>query len=298
MSAHPAQTQADWRRKAASDLRIDVVVPVLNEAHVLERSIARLYAFLSEAVPYDWRIIVAENGSTDGTAEVAERLAQRFPRLELLVIGQRGRGRALRASWGRPRADIVCYTDVDLSTELEALPKLFRALIDEGYDVAVGSRLAPGARTTRSWKREVISRAYNLILRLALKVHFSDAQTGFKAITREVADRVLPLVRDQSWFLDTELLVLSERLGYRIADIPVRWIEDDDSRVKIVRTAWEDLKGVARVRQFLNAWPPELDAARCPRADGNSSSAIGRTDPAGLRAPLAASGPGTLRGDS
>ena len=196
--------------------------------------------------------MIAENGSTDGTAEVARKIALELPHVDLMVIGQRGRGRALRIAWGRPGADILCYTDVDLSTELEAFPKLFQALLD-GYDVAVGSRLAAASRTTRSFKRELISRAYNQILRWTLRVGFSDAQTGFKAITRGVARDVLPLVKDESWFLDTELLVLSEHRGYRIADIPVRWIEDDDSRVKIVQTAWEDLKGIARLRRSLGS---------------------------------------------
>jgi glycosyltransferase involved in cell wall biosynthesis len=239
-----------WRLKSAPGISVDVVVPVLNEAHVLERSIRTLHAFFERHIPFAWRVIIAENGSTDGTAEVGRRLAADLSNVELLLIGRRGRGRALRTAWTRSNADIVCYTDVDLSTELEAFPKLFQALID-GCDLAVGSRLARGAQTTRSLKREAISRAYNYVLRWSLKVRFSDAQTGFKAITREVVERVLPLVKDESWFLDTELLVLAERLGYRIADIPVRWIEDDDSRVKIVSTAWEDLKGVARLQRSL-----------------------------------------------
>src|SRR5262245_9203738 len=260
----------EWRLKNASEITIDVVVPDLNEAHVLERSICHLHRFFERHVPFAWRLIIAENGSSDGTADVAERLASAMPRVNFLLIGQRGRGRALRTAWMRPEADILCYTDVDLSTELEAFPRLFRALL-EGYDVAIGSRLARGAQTRRSLKREIISRIYNTVLRWSLHVGFSDAQTGFKAITREVADRVLPLVEDQSWFLDTELLVLSEKLGYRIADIPVRWIEDDDSRVKIVKTALDDLKGVARLRRSLRAgeWARDpVVAAASPQFHG------------------------------
>jgi glycosyltransferase involved in cell wall biosynthesis len=247
-----------------SEVGVDVVVPVLNEAHVLERSIGTLHRFFEKHVEYNWRLVIAENGSTDGTADLAQRLADGLSRVECLIIGARGRGRALRTAWRRPGADILCYTDVDLSTELEAFPRLFHAIVDEGYDLAVGSRLANGATTTRSLRRSMISRAYNQILRWSLQVGFSDAQTGFKAITREVADRVLPLVQDQSWFLDTELLVLAEKLGYRIADIPVRWIEDDDSRVRIVQTAWDDLKGVARLRRTLAAsdWQERAVAAR------------------------------------
>lgn len=263
----PQQTETDWRKKPTHQIRIDVVIPVLNEAHVLERSIRTLHAFLTANVPFAWRIVIAENGSTDGTAEVGRRLvSELMPDVDLLIVGQRGRGRALRMAWGRPGADILCYTDVDLSTELEAFPKLFQALLD-GSDLAVGSRLAAASRTTRSLKRELISRAYNWILRWTLAVGFSDAQTGFKAITRGVARDVLPLVQDESWFLDTELLVLSEHLGYRIADIPVRWIEDDDSRVKIVQTAWEDLKGVARLRRSLRSYGRRASVAAASGAE-------------------------------
>lgn len=257
----PPPSESDWRKKPADQIRVDVVIPVLNEAHVLDRSIRTLHAFLTAHITFRWRIVIAENGSIDGTVDVGRRLAAELPDVDLLVIGQRGRGRALRIAWSRPEADILCYTDVDLSTELEAFPKLFQALID-GADLAVGSRLAPGSRTTRSLKREVISRIYNWILRWTLKVEFSDAQTGFKAITRAVAQDTLPHVQDESWFLDTELLVLSEHFGYRIADIPVRWIEDDDSRVKIVQTAWEDLKGVARLRRSLRSYRRQPSATR------------------------------------
>jgi glycosyltransferase involved in cell wall biosynthesis len=240
----------EWRLKPEPEITVDVVIPVLNEAHVLEGSILALHRFFRERIPLSWRLVIAENGSSDGTAEIGRQLADTLSNVDCLLIGRRGRGRALRTAWTKSSADIVCYTDVDLSTELEAFPRLFRALID-GHDVAIGSRLARGSRTTRSLKREIISRLYNQILRLSLHVGFSDAQTGFKAVTREVVTRVLPLVKDESWFLDTELLVLCEKLGYRIADIPVRWIEDDDSRVKIISTAWEDLKGVARLRRTL-----------------------------------------------
>ena len=283
MTSPSGPLPAAWRSKAPADIRVDVVIPVLNEAHVLEKSIRTLGAFFEEHVKLNWRLVIAENGSTDGTADVARRLAAESPRVDCLIIGQRGRGRALRMAWSRPEADILCYTDVDLSTELEAFPKLFEAMIVESYDVAVGSRLARGSTTTRSFKRELISRAYNFILRALLDVSFSDAQTGFKAISREVADKVMPLAQDESWFLDTELLVLAEALGYRIADIPVRWIEDDDSRVKIVKTAWDDLKGVARLRRAkrANVWashyrqpPAERHVTAHPRASSPSGQGL------------------------
>jgi len=237
---------------AASTVRVDVVIPVLNEAHVLARSVDTVRAFLATQPGWDWRVLVVDNGSTDGTDRVARELQAAHPgEVQFLQLPMRGRGRALRHAWTQSDADVVCYTDVDLSTELAALGPLVRAVAFEGYDLGTGSRLLPKSRTTRSFKRELISRAYNLIVRSVLWTSFSDAQCGFKVVSRRVVQDIVPEVVDQSWFFDTELLVLAEKRGFRLKDLPVEWIEDDDSRVKIVRTAWEDLKGVARLRWKL-----------------------------------------------
>lgn len=227
--------------------RVEVVVPVLNEGHVLAQSVQTLHAFLTEHLPYDWTVIIAENGSQDNTLDEAHRLASVLPHVRVMTTTHPGRGRALRAAWSGTTADVVCYTDVDLSTSLDHLRPLVEAILQGGYDIAVGSRLLPGSRVTRSWRRRMISRGYNLLLRTVLGVRFSDAQTGFKALSRRVVTEVLPDVHDESWFLDTELLVLAERRGFRIADLPVTWIEDDDSRVKLLRTAWDDVCGVVRL---------------------------------------------------
>ena len=233
---------------------VDIVIPVLNEAHVLERSVATVRAHCAAHLrPYRWRVVVADNGSTDGTAAVAARLAARHPdEVVVHTLPVAGRGRALRRAWTRSTAEACAYCDVDLSTDLEALRRLLDAVLVDGYDVATGSRLQPGrSRVERSRQRTLLSRAYNLLLRLVLRVRFTDAQCGFKAVSRRAIERIVPQVRDESWFFDTELLVLAERQGYRIADLPVRWVEDDDSRVEILRTAWDDLKGVARLRLLL-----------------------------------------------
>lgn len=231
------------------DIRVDVVIPVLNEAHVLEKSIAIVRDFLRKNLTYHiWKIVIVDNGSTDGTFEVAQTLANKLEDVEFLYFEERGRGRALREAWQKSTADIVLYTDVDLSTELAALPKLVSALVQEDYDIAIGSRLARGSKTKRCFKREITSRVYNLFVKCVLFTRFTDAQCGFKAVTREVVDKTVPQVKDQSWFFDTELLVLAERQGFKIKDIPVTWIEDDDSRVKIIPTAWQDIKGVFRLR--------------------------------------------------
>jgi len=230
---------------------LDVVIPVLNEAHVLEKSVLTVRGFMSQNFSGLWRIVIVDNGSTDGTDQVGVRLSAEYPEVEFIHLHQRGRGRALRHAWMQSKADVVCYMDVDLSTDLRFLPNLVAAIAKEGYDVATGSRLMKGSQTKRSLNREVISRIYNLFVKVVLFTKFSDAQCGFKAASRKAVDRIVPQITDQSWFFDTELLVLAEKQGYRIKDIPIIWTEDDDSRVKIVRTAWDDIKGIFRLRRQL-----------------------------------------------
>jgi len=243
-----------------AQLNVDIVIPVLNEAHVLADSVARLRAFATDRLgDYQWMVTIVDNGSTDGTAEVGTQLAELFPEVFFASLTDPGRGRALRHVWTNSSADIMCYTDVDLSTKLEALPKLLRAIGSEGFDVATGSRLLPASKTTRSFKRTVVSRCYNALIKLLFWHSFSDAQCGFKAVSNQAVTEIVPHVRNQYWFFDTELLLLAEKSGYRIADIPVRWIEDDDSRVKVIATAWEDIKGLLRVRWTL--WRRQMDGS-------------------------------------
>lgn len=228
--------------------RVDIVVPVYNEEADLPRNLPVLHSFLSsELFPYEWRIVIADNASTDATPEVGQRLARELPGVAYLRLPQKGRGRALKAAWGDSRADVVSYMDVDLSTDLSAFPALVRAVIEEGYDLATGSRLVRGAQVRRSLRREVLSRGYMVLLKLLLRVRFHDAQCGFKAGRRPVVQRLLPLIRNDNWFFDTELLVLAEKAGYRIAEVPVRWQEDPGSTVRVLGTVLEDLRGVLRL---------------------------------------------------
>ncbi|WP_222195969.1 bifunctional glycosyltransferase family 2/GtrA family protein [Modestobacter italicus] len=226
---------------------IDVVVPVHDEEADLEPCLRRLHHHLSTQLPYPFRITVAENASTDGTVAVARRVAAELPGIEVLVLPDPGRGRALRTAWLGSDAPVLVYMDVDLSTDLAALLPLVAPLISGHSDLAIGTRLAASSRVVRGAKRELISRGYNLLLRGALATRLSDAQCGFKAIRADVATRLLPLVEDTGWFFDTELLVLAERSGLRIHEVPVDWVDDPDSRVDIVATARADLAGIARM---------------------------------------------------
>jgi putative flippase GtrA len=226
---------------------LDVVIPVYNEEADLEPCIRRLHAHLAEHVSYPYRITIADNASTDATLRVAERLAREFSEVAVHHLDEKGRGRALNAVWRASDAAVLAYMDVDLSTDLAALGPLVAPLLSGHSDLAIGSRLARGARVVRGPKREFISRAYNLILRSTLAAKFSDAQCGFKAIRADVARELLPHVEDTGWFFDTELLVLAQRAGLRIHEVPVDWVDDPNSSVNIVKTATADLKGIARV---------------------------------------------------
>jgi putative flippase GtrA len=226
---------------------VEVVVPVYNEEHVLEASITRLHAYLARTFPYAFRVTIADNASTDATWSVAQRLAAELPRVRAERLDLKGRGRALRHVWSGSDADVVAYMDVDLSTDLDAFLPLVAPLISGHSDLAIGSRLSRGSAVVRGPKRELISRCYNLLLRTALAARFSDAQCGFKAARTEIVQALLPSVEDQEWFFDTELLLLAERNGLRIHEVPVDWVDDPDSRVDVLRTAMDDLRGMARV---------------------------------------------------
>jgi putative flippase GtrA len=255
---------------------LDVVVPVYNEEAALANSVRRLHRHLREYFPFPARITIADNASVDATPVVAAELAAELTDVRLVRLEQKGRGRALHAVWSTSDAPVLAYMDVDLSTDLAALAPLVAPLISGHSDLAIGTRLGRGSRVVRGAKREFISRCYNLILKSTLAAGFSDAQCGFKAIRADVAQRLLPYVADTGWFFDTELLVLAERSGLRIHEVPVDWVDDPDSRVDIVATATADLQGIGRLlRGFANASIPvntiaaQLGSSRLSAAPGS-----------------------------
>lgn len=245
----------DRSRSYPGSATVDVVLPVYNEERILAASVARLRRFLSEHAGFAWRIVIADNASTDATLAVAQRLAERHPDVAVLHIPQKGRGRALHAAWGESTASVRTYMDIDLSTSLPAFIDLVRAVSLEGYDVATGTRLHRRSAVSRSLQRDLISKLYNSFVKAVFSTRFSDAQCGFKAISASAAERLLPHIRDGEWFFDTELLVLAEKNGLRIKDVPVLWVEDPDTRVNLRRTMMQDLRGVARLRRRI----PKID---------------------------------------
>lgn len=256
---------------------VEIVIPVYNEEAGLARAVRTLTGFLAGGTfPWRYAVTIADNASTDRTWQVAEQLAESVPGVRAVRLEQKGRGRALRQVWLRSDAEVVAYMDVDLSTDLRALVPLVAPLMSGHSDLAIGSRLTRSSRVVRGPKREFISRSYNLILRTALGVSFSDAQCGFKAIRTDVARRLLPVVEDGDWFFDTELLTLAQRIGLRIHEVPVDWTDDPDSRVDIASTATEDLKGVWRlIRGFSTGRIPVARLQSELMRPGSPSSAPG-----------------------
>ncbi len=229
---------------------VDVLLPVYNEEHILEKSVVSLRQFLADNVKnFDWIITIGDNASTDDTLRVAKELEKKFDDVVAEHLPLKGRGRMVKYAWKKSNADILTYMDIDLSTDLNAFIPMVESIMD-GYDVSIGSRQFKGADVDRSIKREIISRGYIKVLKLLLGFPYTDAQCGFKAVSKKVVSDLFDHIVDDEWFFDTELLHIANKEGYKVKEVPVRWIEDRDSRVKIVRTAWLDMKGVFRMMGY------------------------------------------------
>lgn len=234
--------------------KIEITVPVYNEEEELEKHITVLANFCDkELSQYDWHITVADNASTDNTPVIASTIAKKNPQISLLRLEQKGRGRAVKRSWSVSHADFCVYMDLDLSTDLIHLPVLIKAL-KNGYDIAIGSRLAKGAKVERrTLLREVTSRSLNFFIRGLFGTHFTDAQCGFKAVTKQVVENLIPKIQDNSWFFDGELLIVGEKSGYKIFEEPVHWVDDSGSTVRLMATIFGDIEAMGRLL-FTKPW--------------------------------------------
>ncbi len=266
----PEPTTAVTAQPAAAPVvapTLDIVVPVYNEAHVLDANVERLAAHLRTTMPFSWQITIVDNGSTDSTMQTATALACRLEGVRVRHLDRKGRGLALRTAWGESDSPVLAYMDVDLSTGLDALLPLVAPLVTGHSDVAIGSRLASGASVARGPKREFISRSYNLLLHTVFATHFHDAQCGFKALRADAAAALLPQIDDDEWFFDTELLLVAEHNGLRIHEVPVDWVDDPDSRVRVAQTARRDLAGMARMAWRFLRGAGRIDGATYRRAE-------------------------------
>ena len=281
---------------------VEIVIPVYNEAEQLAASVAALRRYLDTSFPFTATVTIADNASTDSTWAVATRLAATIDGGRALHLDRKGRGRALRAAWSQSPAAVVAYMDVDLATGLEALLPLVAPLLSGHSDMAIGTRLGPGAHVVRGARREVISRSYNLLLRSVLRSECTDAQCGFKALRRQAAAEVLPLVQDDEWFFDTEVLVTAQRVGLRIHEVPVDWVDDTDSRVEVMHTAWKDLRGVWRMlgRESRRRTAGPGDHPARPGWETQRAPGVTRSSPTGRHRPTgaAAGAPATRAPDT
>lgn len=229
--------------------KVEIAIPVYNEEKELEKNVLKLFEYcIKNLQDYDFSITIVDNASTDNTLPIATKLTNKNPKIHLFHLKQKGRGRAVKQAWSQSSADYYVYMDLDLSTDLRHLPKLLAAL-ERGYDIAVGSRLAKGARVEgRTFLREITSRMLNFVfIQMLFHTHFTDAQCGFKAVTKKVVDKLIPKIINNDWFFDGELLIVAEKSGYKIYEEPVYWIDNPGSTVRLISTIHGDLQVIWRL---------------------------------------------------
>lgn len=233
---------------------VEIVIPIFNEEDELEESIVKLHRYLEKDLAnFSWKITIADNASTDSSLDIAKKLSRRFSHIGFIHLDEKGRGRAVKQAWRQSKADRLVYMDVDLSTDLKSLPNLLDSL-GKDYDIAIGSRLSSKSKVVgRPVKREILSRGYNILIKVFFGTNFSDAQCGFKAVNKNIAKSLLPKILDNAWFFDSELLIVGEKMGYRIHEEPVLWIDNPGSTVRVLRTVTGDIKGLLRLF-FTQPW--------------------------------------------
>lgn len=240
-------------------MTFDITIPVLDEEATLQSQIRVLHAFVRQHFPESdqWRIVIADNGSTDATPHLAKGLSEEIPEVHFLRVPKKGVGMALKTSWTKSTADIVGYMDLDLATDLPHFLEAYRALVKEDYDIVYGTRLHPKAEViNRPLKREISSRAFNLILKAYLGVGFSDGMCGFKFLKRQLFPSLYKHgAQNDGWFFSTELLAVAEWLDYRLFELPVRWTDDAaSSKVEILPLAKRYLKAMHDLKQQKKKW--------------------------------------------
>lgn len=235
-------------------MKLLIVIPAFNEESVLKQSVLKIFDFCESNLPDAYQIIIADNKSTDQTAKIGRALAQRLRPVDYLYVGLKGKGAAIRSGFSKYSADIYCFMDADLATDLSALPLLIKG-INQGWDVVIGSRFAKESKVRRSLPRKIFSWGYHAIAKIFLNLKIKDLPCGFKGINQKVKENVLPQVRNNEWFFDSELVVLAEKQGYKIKEIPISWSDPrkgrDKSRVRTLPLAINYLKEIIALRKRL-----------------------------------------------
>lgn len=237
-------------------MKINIALPCYNEERILKNNVLRLFNFLKENVTSDdWQIIIADNQSTDKTGKIGKELEKKFRAIKYLEIFQKGKGVAIRESWQRFPADIYVFMDADLATDLDALPKLIQAIKDKNYNMAIGSRFHPQSNVKRKPIRKIISSGYNLLRKILIGSKITDAPCGFKAVDKKIIQNILPQIKDEQWFFDSELVILAEFQGYKIKEIPIQWEDirekEDKSKVNTISLSIDYFKKLIKLKKRL-----------------------------------------------
>lgn len=237
---------------------VDICLPAHNEETILKKNTLRLYEFCkNQNLPFDWKITIIINASTDHSLLIAQELANKIPEVFVLTINEPGRGNALQYTWLHSTAEIVCYMDSDLAVSLSSLPVLLTPIINNRADITIGSRYLSESIISRSIIREITSRAYNSLAKLFLKHRYLDLQCGFKAIRQSVFTNLNPYLKDKNWFFDTEIIIWADKLGYTIKEIPVNWkearFENRTSKVKLLKDSFYFIKKLSNLRKTINS---------------------------------------------
>ena len=230
-------------------VKVDIVIPVYNEEVNLEKNINILTEWLKNNFKYEWIVTIADNGSTDNTKKIAKDLDMKNKKIILKEITSKGRGIALRESWLSSTSDICAFMDIDLSTELEYLNEIIYPIVELECEICCGSRWMSSSNVKRGLFRGILSWSYNFILQTTLGLKIKDSQIGFKAIKTDTAKKVIPLIKDNEWFFDTELLLISQKNDLKIKQIPVIWIDHPKSTVVVLKTVKMFLRNVWRMKK-------------------------------------------------
>lgn len=228
---------------------LEIDIPVYNEEIDLPKNIPILFEFFSKSLTdYDWQILIVNNASTDQTAKVAANLSQQYPKkVKVLNLDRKGRGWALRQAWLKSSAEYVSYMDIDLSSDITCFRDLLKPL-DAGFDLVTGSRnLKESQVIGRTFLRELMSRTYITLVKLIHGTKLSDTQCGFKALRKATFLKVEPLIKNNLWFFDSEMVIILERAGYKVTDIPIKWVDDRHTTVKVAKDSWEEFSGLVRL---------------------------------------------------
>ena len=232
---------------------INIIIPLYNEGKIIAKTIETLIHFLAQSgFPYEYVITLANNASTDNSLMVCEELTRKFRQVRILDLTGKGKGRAIRAAWTTAEAEILTFMDADLSSDLSFFRSLIDAVVVEGYDLATGNRLGKNSKIiNRRFLRSVASRLYNIFIRVLFKTSISDHQCGFKAMSKQAFFSVAPLLEDNAWFFDTELIVMARQQGLKIKPIDIMWSDNTDSKVTLGRTSYEMFRAAWKLKKRL-----------------------------------------------